>query len=60
MFKEEKIRARTERMKQLHELSDGDAEATHGEADEILVEIAKESGYKELAEYFEDMGRWYA
>ncbi len=56
----EKIKARTSRMKTLMDLSRGDPEEAHGEADDILLEIAKENGYEELAEYFGIMEKWYA
>lgn len=46
-------------MKEL-EKEKGDVENAHVEADSILVGIIKHLGYTELAESFDNVGKWYA
>lgn len=48
----------------MYKLSEGDPEAAHGEADDILIEFLKANGHEMLADAFEDqcnrIGFWYA
>lgn len=48
--------------KELEELAknEGDTEIDHGRADDILVEIVRLLGYKEIADLYEKVDKWYA
>ena len=54
---------------QMKEISDGvkvesdgysDVEASHMQADGLMLDMLKELGYGQGAEIFEKMGKWYA
>lgn len=50
-------------LKKLKEVQDeycGDEECRHGCEDDILCELLKELGYKELVKQYESTNKWYA
>ena len=38
----------------------GDIEAAHSDADEILCEVLKDLGYEDLITLYHDVRKWYA
>lgn len=48
--------------KELEELAknEGDTEIDHSRADDILVEIVRLLGHKEIADLYEKVDKWYA
>ena len=52
---------REEYLKRLRKLSESnDFEATHSEADNLLVEILMKLGMDDIAKAYENVGKWYA
>lgn len=58
--KEKMIESAVVNMKQLVELSSGDPESCHWQADKILCDVLTNLGYTELVEVFYDVEKWYA
>ena len=49
-----------ETMKGIAEFSHRDPELGHIRADELLVEFLRAKGYKDLANVFEEVSKWYS
>lgn len=47
-------------IKYLHQMKQLDNESDHEYADEILCELLKDLGYKELVEVYEKLPKWYS
>lgn len=58
MTKKEFINNAVKRMKA--EIANGDFEAAHSNADEILCEVLEELGYTLLVKCYKNVGKWYA
>jgi hypothetical protein len=52
------IKAAIERMKEC--VKNSDYEVAHCNADDILCDVLKQLGAKELVDEFEKVGKWYA
>ena len=46
------------KLKELQECHDW--EAAHGDADDLLCDLLRELGYSEVADEFDEVGKWYA
>jgi len=53
-----------EAVKALNNLTEGDPEIAHGEADDILCKFLSDNGFREVADAYEEayleIGFWYA
>lgn len=41
-------------------VENGDTEAAHGDADDLLCEFLRKLGYNELVEKYLEVNKWYA
>lgn len=60
MIDEALLKEYSEKMKEAASLSNDDAEQGHVRADYLLCELLNKLGYGEIAELFEEVGKWYA
>lgn len=52
---------REEALQELKELKDsGDPESAHGRADDVLCNLLKTLGYKDVVEAYATVPKWYA
>lgn len=49
-----------EQMQEYVQLSKGDTEGVHGDADDLLCEILKQLGWNKVVEEYEKVEKWYA
>jgi hypothetical protein len=47
-------------MEKLSILANGDPEAAHGKADDLLCEVLESLGYSDGVQIFVEMDKWYA
>ena len=48
------------KLRELVDLSKGDAEAAHGDADDLLVELLRHLGLNQIADAYQAIHKWYA
>lgn len=49
----------TNKLRELSEETERDAEFTHGDADELTIQWLRETGCEEAADIFDSMEKWY-
>lgn len=57
--RQEKLKA--EFLERMHEhVKDTDYEVAHSRADDLLCDLLKELGFKEVVDVYDKVGKWYA
>ena len=54
------IKLQAKYLRRLHDEMNGDTEADHGTADQILCDLLTELGFTKVVEAYDEIDKWYA